>query len=34
MGQDYIPVHFGLGQATSVASLTITVAKRDYANID
>jgi hypothetical protein len=23
MGQDYIPVHFGLGQATSVGSLTI-----------
>ena len=23
MGQDYIPVHFGLGAATSVASLTI-----------
>ena len=24
MGQDYIPVHFGLGQATQVDSLTIT----------
>jgi hypothetical protein len=23
MGQDYIPIHFGLGQATSVGSLTI-----------
>ena len=33
MGQNHIPIHFGLGQATIVDSLTITVAKRDYANI-
>ena len=34
MGQNYIPVHFGLGQATSRRFPDHHVAKRDYANID